>query len=1037
MKKIIAIAGFLAGGLLLFFAVALFAFYHLMQAGEFRRFLTSEFEGRTGLKVEVGEARVEMGRVLGVSFSDFALREPGEGIPVVAAPKIFVRVALLPLLKRKLVFYGINLSGPSLQITRDERGRMPWLDLILRLRFQSQKNADFSLDLREIRIDRGEVFFTDRLGGKETRTRYADIDLAVHRVRGRALLGPAGRSKNPDGGPAEIGFDLVAKTVVERGGLQADLAFNGRALLPGESPEGFLDFKKIWWDADLKSGNLPAALLWEYYGRPLVDDAPRGNLAYRAHWEGSLARGAHLAGQAGFTGLEASAPDFPSPVALGSGRLDFDLDWKPEEIRFQRLNVKSVGLTFAAQGSLRSLDSSDPLVDLKLTTPFLPVASLRGYLPVGLLHAPRLRALAAGLDRGEVKFSRAEISGRLSELRRLAEPGQEERLLLAAEARGLGGVFGAAPALPVNGFGGQIFLQHGFLQLKNLSGTIGRTRVIDLSGTGRRPLSGGPLDLRIKADAELAELRELPAGVLPAADKIAAAVEELGGRARLDVALRADSADAPQVEGVVSLEGAHLRAGDIALSEIRGDLLVSPAEIRVERAAASFDGAPVQLRAALKDFDGGAGTFDLTVDSPGVKASRALGLLLSIDASRSPGIVRGSLRYQGSLASAENRKLSGLLELVGAQVPLKFFREPFRAVTGKVRLNGDAIDLEGVRAEAGGYPFALDGRWTGGEKPSFVFNLSAPEMDVDYILPHHVVPNEEWYERLQVRGKLLLDKGRYDSFAFTGMKTDLVLEKRIWRVENFFARSQGGTVQGAGAFNDRSEPPVITIEPVIKGVPVEELLSWFDIGTTEVSGKVDLAGKIDFSGATAAERKRNLNGSFGVRIADGLARRFQLLVRVLSFLDLSRWFSFRLPDVGREGIHFRSVSADFKVNHGIYATQNFFVDSDDLRITGAGELDGPKGEIDFIVAIRPFPGLDRAWNYIPILGTGLAAIKNSLLVASFHVKGPVSDPGITPAPLSTLSEFFYGALAIPKGLIGIPSTGAPQAALEHNTIDGK
>jgi hypothetical protein len=74
--------------------------------------------------------------------------------------------------------------------------------------------------------------------------------------------------------------------------------------------------------------------------------------------------------------------------------------------------------------------------------------------------------------------------------------------------------------------------------------------------------------------------------------------------------------------------------------------------------------------------------------------------------------------------------------------------------------------------------------------------------------------------------------------------------------------------------------------------------------------------------------------------------------------------------------------------------------------------------MDFVVAVRPFPGLDSAVNFIPLIGPGIAAIKNSFLVASFRVKGPIEDPTITPAPLSTLSEFFYSTLAIPKGIIG-------------------
>ena len=142
-------------------------------------------------------------------------------------------------------------------------------------------------------------------------------------------------------------------------------------------------------------------------------------------------------------------------------------------------------------------------------------------------------------------------------------------------------------------------------------------------------------------------------------------------------------------------------------------------------------------------------------------------------------------------------------------------------------------------------------------------------------------------------------------------------------------------------------------------------------------------------------------------------------VALLVFYHLIQIGEFR-RFLNQEGVRFRSVTADFKVAQGVYATQNLLVDSDDIRITGAGEMDGPKGETDFVIAVRPFPGVDSAVNYLPLIGQGLAAIKNSLLVASFNVRGPVDDPSVTPTPLSTLSEFFYGALAIPKGVIGLP-----------------
>jgi uncharacterized protein YhdP len=143
----------------------------------------------------------------------------------------------------------------------------------------------------------------------------------------------------------------------------------------------------------------------------------------------------------------------------------------------------------------------------------------------------------------------------------------------------------------------------------------------------------------------------------------------------------------------------------------------------------------------------------------------------------------------------------------------------------------------------------------------------------------------------------------------------------------------------------------------------------------------------------------------------------RMLVQFLNVLDLSRWFSFQLPDLSKQGIRFRAITGDFKVSQGVYYTENLVVDSDDLRMTGAGKIDVARDEIDLVVAVRPFAGIDTAINYIPLLGRGIAAVKNSFLVASFNIKGRIDDPTITPAPLGTLSEWVLGVLRIPKSLI--------------------
>ena len=59
-------------------------------------------------------------------------------------------------------------------------------------------------------------------------------------------------------------------------------------------------------------------------------------------------------------------------------------------------------------------------------------------------------------------------------------------------------------------------------------------------------------------------------------------------------------------------------------------------------------------------------------------------------------------------------------------------------------------------------------------------------------------------------------------------------------------------------------------------------------------------------------------------------------------------------------------------------------------------------------------------SYIPLIGTGFAAIKDSILVASFHVQGPLENATITPAPLNLLTEFFFSALRIPQRMLTLP-----------------
>src|SRR6516165_534647 len=107
MRKVLKFLSVIVFTLVLFFIVASVALYYLVRIGEFQRFVASEIEEKTELKIQLGEAEMEMGRILGIGFRNFALSEPDARQPAIMAQRVTARVALLPLFQRKLVLYSV------------------------------------------------------------------------------------------------------------------------------------------------------------------------------------------------------------------------------------------------------------------------------------------------------------------------------------------------------------------------------------------------------------------------------------------------------------------------------------------------------------------------------------------------------------------------------------------------------------------------------------------------------------------------------------------------------------------------------------------------------------------------------------------------------------------------------------------------------------------------------------------------------------------------------------------------------------------
>src|SRR5438093_1276949 len=184
---------------------------------------------------------------------------------------------------------------------------------------------------------------------------------------------------------------------------------------------------------------------------------------------------------------------------------------------------------------------------------------------------------------------------------------------------------------------------------------------------------------------------------------------------------------------------------------------------------------------------------------------------------------------------------------------------------------------------------------------------------MSYLLSQIESESSDFYANLQTESKIELAKNRVKELELSDLKSDVVIDHQMWRLRNLFLRSAESSIQRSGTITDKPDAVRFDVTPRIQNVPMPTFFKWFDITNAEMTGRVNLTGNLESIGKDGAERKKNLNGSFNLRIEDGTIRRLRVLIQILNLIDLSRWFTFKLPDLTKQGIRFRNITGAFKV----------------------------------------------------------------------------------------------------------------------------
>jgi len=188
----------------------------------------------------------------------------------------------------------------------------------------------------------------------------------------------------------------------------------------------------------------------------------------------------------------------------------------------------------------------------------------------------------------------------------------------------------------------------------------------------------------------------------------------------------------------------------------------------------------------------------------------------------------------------------------------------------------------------------------------------------------------------------------------------------------------------------------------------DRLLSGMGVQKNDIHGTLNLEGGLETEGRTTREMAQTASGRFKLGLKNGFIREPNVLIKVLEFISLENIFIKKPPDTMKDQFYYKNIDADFVLEDGILATENFFMKSPVFNMGVTGKLDMSTMNLNLLLAAQPLNTLDAIVSRIPIAGHILTGKNRTLLIYTFEVDGTLDQPKVHQKPFKNLDKAVVG-----------------------------
>lgn len=1013
----------------------------------------------TSLSREVSYESEEFSFYFGPTFTfrGMKIKEKNGRDTFATAERVTLKVAVLPLMRGKIVIKKVHLEKPAGILYRDSEGVFNISDLL-------EKQKTSAIEIRRIIVHHGAMTFTDQhIIPPGLTINLEDIDLRINNpVRGQVT-------------------DLKISATVDQQGKKGTLSMTGNI----ELSDGDKSLLNSSIDARIHAAGLSIERYRPYYEQYLPFRQTTGVLNIDTHLKGNASRFVSE-GSVAVKNLDLRYPEVfhtaltPKDVSLG-----YKIQRTPSEIIMDKLNLKVDDFKISGRCAIKDIDKNDPLITAEAFSSPISLEKFGPFIPYGIISERVADFIKTRIKGGIYQLKEGSINGRISQIAHMDE--NENYNVLHAKVGVDEGMLSYGKKVPIfSGIKGELELRGKDLLLHNMSGKFGESPIA---------LEGRITDYCLATPASY----PFAATIIPGQKEIAWFLG-IGGGGNFAFTGKtflqmtgSGTTNNYALSGRWDLTDVSYSYNDVFTKpQSQSNRVVFESNIKngkVQVEAFSYQLASLNVSATaiyrIKDqylsaFTVESNAFqieDLVSNLPRIRTYQPRGSMrLALTGSGIPKSIadldlRGNISFSGAAFKAfstlkaisalngavslgRNRLDTSLLtgriggSLIQGRVILKDFTDPsvrvkvssdlldpedvglqspsgaikLRNFTGDIVFRDNGLLIKRLSAQMNDSVFSVTGAMPNVKKPFFDIQVTSPYLNMDDIVllsKINVLKKEKsTSEELFLKASVQSHKGKINSIPYSELRTTFTYQQQTMDISAFEMNAFNGGFSGKGLLVFAPGGVVqYKIGFILDKTSAEQIMKYAGSEKVLMTGTLTMKGYLTAEGANISDLKKTMRGTATLVMDKGSLNKYAVLSKVFSILNVSQLLKFQLPDMVTEGMPFTSVQGTFSIKDGILSSNDLFVKSNAMNVSIVGTTDIIREELNLNIGIQPLQTVDKIVSTIPVVGWILTNDTKSLITLYFQAQGKRSDPTVNAIPVTSLSK---GVLDIFKKLFQLP-----------------